>query len=158
MTGPDALGLDRRLRELEDKEALRGLLVRGWRALDRKDWHAWAACWAEDGVLEFGPWGTTYGREAIRATVEGAESALPGMQHHILNLHVEVDGDRASGIGYMWFVAVTRPGGESSPSSMGGAYAWEFRRDPDCGWLLVRQRLGVAWTSGGDALGTPGGR
>ncbi|MEU4954104.1 hypothetical protein ACFYN3_37740 [Streptomyces lavendulae] len=24
--------------------------------------------------------------------------------------------------------------------------------------LLVRQRLGVAWTSGGDALGTPGDR
>ncbi|MFG2294221.1 nuclear transport factor 2 family protein [Streptomyces sp. NPDC048603] len=155
MTGPGARDLDGRLRELEDKEALRGLLVRGWRALDRKDWRAWAACWAEDAVLEFGPWGTTYGREAIRAVVEEAESGLPSMQHHILNLHVEVDGDRASGIGYMWFVAVTEPGRESSPSSMGGPYAWEFRRGPD-GWLLVHQRLDVAWTSGGDALGAPG--
>lgn len=143
--------LVRRLRNLEDQEALRSLLVRGWRALDRKDWQTWIDCWADDAVLEFGPWGETRGKEAIRATVEEAESPYPGMQHHLLNLHFEVEGDRASGIGYMWFVAVTASGSTSATYSMGGPYAWEFRRGPD-GWLLVRQRLGVLWTGGEDAL------
>ncbi|MFK0256234.1 nuclear transport factor 2 family protein [Streptomyces sp. NPDC090445] len=146
----DRNGLGHRLQVLEDKEALRTLLFRGWRALDRKDWQAWIACWAEDAMLEFGPWGAIRGRDAIRAKVEEAESPYPHMQHHILNLHVEVDGDRAAGIGYMWFVAVTEPGRTSSPYSMGGPYDWEFHRHPD-GWRLVRQRLGVWWTDGGEA-------
>ncbi|MEV7442483.1 nuclear transport factor 2 family protein [Streptomyces sp. NPDC091204] len=144
-------GLVRRLRNLEDKEALRTLLVRGWRALDRKDWQTWIDCWAEDAVLEFGPWGETHGKEAIRATVEEAEAPYPGMQHHILNMQFEVEGDRASGIGYMWFVAVTAPETTSATYSMGGAYAWDFRRGPR-GWLLVRQQLDVRWTAGEDSL------
>ncbi|MFI1766187.1 nuclear transport factor 2 family protein [Streptomyces sp. NPDC020800] len=142
-----------RLQVLEDKEALRGLLIRGWRALDRKDWRTWIDCWAEDAVLEFGPWETIEGKEAIRAKVEEAESPYASMQHHILNMHVDVEGDRATGIGYMWFVAVTTPGRTSSPYAMGGPYDWEFRWGPD-GWLLVRQRLGVWWTDGEDVLRT----
>ncbi|MFF4484054.1 hypothetical protein ACFY1A_44730 [Streptomyces sp. NPDC001520] len=33
-----------RLQALEDKEALRALMIRGWRALDRKDWQTWIEC------------------------------------------------------------------------------------------------------------------
>ncbi|MFC9293716.1 nuclear transport factor 2 family protein [Streptomyces sp. NPDC057011] len=139
--------LSRRLRALEDKEALRALMIRGWRALDRKDWRAWSACWAEDGVLEFEPWGTIRGRQAIRAKVEEAEAPYPTMQHHILNTHFEVAGDRATGIGYMWFVTDSAPGTAASPYAMGGPYDWEFRRE-DRGWLLVRQSVGVWWTEG----------
>ncbi|MGW5347539.1 nuclear transport factor 2 family protein [Streptomyces sp. HUAS TT3] len=144
-------GLARRLQALEDKEALRALVIRGWRALDRKDWVTWSACWTEDARLDFAPWGTIYGRDAIRAKVEEAEAAFPSIQHHILNLHFDVAGDRATGIGYMWFVAVTAPGRASSPYSMGGPYDWEFRRDRERGWLLVRQRLGLWWTHGEDS-------
>ncbi|CAL9478932.1 hypothetical protein SUDANB171_02991 [Streptomyces sp. enrichment culture] len=152
--------LERRLGLLEDKEAVRALLLRGWRALDRGDWGAWSACWAEDAVLEFGPWGEIRGRDAIRARVEEAESPYAAMQHHILNLHVEVEaagdaaGDRATGIGYMWFVAVggPAPGAVAAPYAMGGPYDWEFRRDPGRGWLVARQRLGVQWTHGADPL------
>ncbi|APU42661.1 nuclear transport factor 2 family protein [Streptomyces sp. TN58] len=63
MTAPSGQdGPLRRLRLLEDEEALRGLLVRGSRALDRKDWQTCIGCWAEDAVLEFGPWGEARGR------------------------------------------------------------------------------------------------
>ncbi|MGW7293026.1 nuclear transport factor 2 family protein [Streptomyces xiamenensis] len=150
--------LERRLGVLEDKEAVRALLMRGWRALDRRDWGAWSACWAEDAVLEFGPWGEIRGRDAIRARVEEAESPYAAMQHHILNLHVEVAGgaagDRATGTGYMWFVAVggPAPGAGAAPYAMGGPYDWEFRRAPGRGWLVARQRLGVQWTDGADPL------
>ncbi|MEU8824632.1 nuclear transport factor 2 family protein [Streptomyces sp. NPDC048636] len=141
----------RRVRVLEDKEALRTLMIRGWRALDLKDWDAWIACWADDATLEFGPWEKIRGKEAIRATVEEAEAPYPSMQHHILNMHVHIEeDDRATGIGYMWFVAVTEPGKTGSPYAMGGPYEWEFSRGAD-GWLLTRQRLGVRWTQGEDA-------
>ncbi|MEV7422980.1 MULTISPECIES: nuclear transport factor 2 family protein [unclassified Streptomyces] len=141
--------LTRRLRDLEDKEALRALMIHGWRALDRKDWDTWIECWAPDAVLEFGPWEEIRGRAAVRDRVVAAESPYPGMQHHILNMAFDVAGDRATGVGYMWFVAVTGPGGTSAPYSMGGPYDWEFRRGPE-GWLLTRQRLGVLWTRGED--------
>ncbi|MFI1015778.1 nuclear transport factor 2 family protein [Streptomyces sp. NPDC020965] len=151
-----ALGdLERRVRALEDQDALRALMVRGWRALDRKDWRTWSDCWAEDAVLEFAPWGQTSGRENIRAKVEAAESPYASMQHHILNMHVDVEGDRATGIGYMWFVAVTTPRRASTPYSMGGPYDWEFRRDGS-DWLLVRQRIRVWWTDGEDTSGAFG--
>ncbi|MEN8651529.1 nuclear transport factor 2 family protein [Streptomyces sp. 21So2-11] len=146
-------GLVRRVRALEDKEALRTLMIRGWRALDRKDWQTWIACWAQEAVLEFGPWEKTHGKEAVRAQVEEAESAYPSMQHHILNMHFDVAGDLGTGIGYMWFVAVTEPGKTSPPYAMGGPYDWEFRRGPN-GWLLTRQRLGIWWTDGEDTLKT----
>ncbi|MFG3001033.1 nuclear transport factor 2 family protein [Streptomyces sp. NPDC048340] len=141
--------LSRRLRALEDKEALRALMIRGWRALDRKDWQAWSNCWADEAVLEFTPWGTIRGREAIRAKVEEAEAPYPTMQHHILNTHFEVAGEVATGIGYMWFVTDPAPGAAASPYSMGGPYEWEFRREGD-GWVVLRQRVGVWWTAGED--------
>ncbi|MFJ8569277.1 nuclear transport factor 2 family protein [Streptomyces sp. NPDC093514] len=148
MTGATDEDLLRRLRVLEDKEALRQLMIRGWRALDRKDWRTWIECWAEDAVLDFGPWGEIQGRDAVRAKVEAAEAHFPTMQHHILNMDFQVEDDRATGIGYMWFVAVTGNGQTSSPYSMGGPYDWEFRRGPEGGWRLTRQRLGVWWTDG----------
>ncbi|MEU6715494.1 nuclear transport factor 2 family protein [Nonomuraea sp. NPDC046802] len=153
MTFPlsDHYELVRRIGVLEDKDALHALLIHGWRALDRKDWHTWTACWAQDAVLEFGPWEAIHGREAILEKVAKAEAPYVSMQHHILNTHFEVRGDSATGVGYMWFVAVTEPGKTSSPYSMGGPYDWEFTRGSD-GWLLTRQRLGVWWTDGEDTV------
>ncbi|MFG2973308.1 nuclear transport factor 2 family protein [Streptomyces sp. NPDC048331] len=148
MTAAPYEDLLRRLRVLEDKQALRRLMIRGWRALDRKDWRAWIECWAEDAVLEFEPWGEIHGRDAVRAKVEQAEAHFPSMQHHILNMDFQVEGDRATGVGYMWFVAVTGSGRNPAPYSMGGPYDWDYRRAPDGGWLLTRQRLGVWWTDG----------
>lgn len=139
----------RRLRELEDKEALRGLLTRGWRALDEKDWDTWSSCWAEDAEFEFGPWGVTRGRTAIREAVIAAEAAYPAMQHHILNMHFDIDGDRATGIGYMWFVAVDDSAEPGRHYDMGGPYEWTFTRTGE-GWRMQRQALSVAWTSGED--------
>ncbi|MEV5486052.1 MULTISPECIES: nuclear transport factor 2 family protein [Streptomyces] len=147
----DTRTLARRLQRLEDKDSLRALLIRGWRALDRKDWRTWIECWTEDAVLEFGPWEWIDGREAILAKVVEAEAPYVSMQHHILNMDFEVRGDRATGVGYMWFVAVAAPGRTSSPYAMGGPYDWDFARDSG-GWRLTRQRLGVRWTTGEDTL------
>lgn len=141
----------RRLRHLEDKESLRALMIHGWRALDRKDWRTWITCWSQDAVLEFGPWERVHGRDAILTKVVEAEAPYTTMQHHILNMDFEVQGDRATGVGYMWFVAVAGAGAVSSPYAMGGPYDWEFSRGTD-GWRLTRQRLGVWWTTGEDTL------
>jgi ketosteroid isomerase-like protein len=148
---PDLAAIAARLRRLEDKEALRGLMIGGWRALDRKDFDGWIACWTEDAEFAFGPWGTLRGRQAIHDKVVEAESPYRSMQHHLLNMHFEIDGDRATGVGYMLFVGVADEGQAHDPYTMGGPYEWEYVRTP-AGWRLRRQRLDVWWTRGGDAL------
>lgn len=145
--------LTRRLRVLEDKEALRTLLTRGWRALDERDWDTWSACWADDAVFDFGPWGATRGRAAIREAVVAAEEGYAAMQHHILNMQFEVDGDRATGIGYMWFVAIADAGAPGQHLDLGGPYEWELVRTGE-GWRVQVQKLSVAWSAGQDPLGS----
>jgi hypothetical protein len=145
-------GFAERLRTLEDKEALRGLMIGGWRALDRKDFASWIACWSDDAEFTFGPWGTLCGRRAIHDKVVEAESPYLAMQHHILNMLFEIDGDRATGVGYMLFVGVADERQAGDPYAMGGPYEWEYVREP-AGWRLRRQRLAVWWTRGGDAVG-----
>ncbi|MGW7579026.1 nuclear transport factor 2 family protein [Streptomyces sp. NPDC054765] len=144
--------LVRRLQALEDKEALRTLMTTGWRALDRKDWQTWTDCWSEHAVLEFAPWGTVRGKEAIRAKVTAAESSCAAMQHHLLNMQFEVRGERASGSGYMWFVAVHDEERPDDHYAMGGPYEWEYEKSED-GWRLTVQRLGVSWRAGQDVSG-----
>lgn len=141
-----------RLRELEDKEALRALMIQGWSALDRKDWRTWIGCWTEDAVLEFGPWDRIHGREAILAKVAEAESPYVSMQHHILNMLFEVNGDRATGIGYLWFVAVTESGGMFSPTPWAGPTTGSSSGTrPDGG------SPASDWVSGGPTAKTPPG-
>ncbi|MEU3186716.1 nuclear transport factor 2 family protein [Streptomyces sp. NPDC006923] len=149
VTGESRDGLMARLRRLEDKERLRSLMIRGWRALDARDWETWIACWTDHALMEFGPWPPIRGREEILRVVSEAEAPYDSMQHHILNMEFDVVGDTATGIGYMWFVAVPEPHLRDRPYAMGGPYAWEFVRTAD-GWRLSRQRLGVSWETGED--------
>jgi ketosteroid isomerase-like protein len=157
--GPEVLRrldlLERRLDLLTDTEALRSLLVRGWRALDARDWDTWIACWTEDAVLEFGPWGPVRGRAEIRRVVHDAEAGYARMQHHLLNTAFTVAGDRATGIGYMWFTAVGAEAEPDGPYQMGGPYDWDFVRT-EAGWRVARQRLGVWWRTGEDPVGRLG--
>jgi hypothetical protein len=143
--------LAERIQILEDKEAIRGLMIRGWRALDLKDWANWIACWAEDAEFAFAPWGVLQGRQAIYDKVVAAETPYRAMQHHILNMHVEVTGDRATGVGYMFFVGIANEEQAQHPYTMGGPYEWEFVREA-AGWRVKRQQLGVWWTQGQDAI------
>ncbi|REK89299.1 hypothetical protein DY245_16130 [Streptomyces inhibens] len=76
-TGYESLAV--RLQVLEDKEALRALMINGWRALDRKDWLTWIDCWSPDAVLAFEPWGEPHGKDALRTKVVEAESSYAAM-------------------------------------------------------------------------------
>lgn len=141
--------IERRLAVLEDKDAIRGLLMTGWRALDAHDWDTWEACWTPDAVLDFGPWGTIRGREVIRAQVVAAEEPYASMAHHILNAHFEIDGDRATGFGRMWFACLADASRLGEHYDIGGSYDWEFVRTPE-GWRVHRQCLTAEFTLGED--------
>jgi ketosteroid isomerase-like protein len=91
-----------RLRRLEDLEQIRQLFIDYKTVLDRKDFSAYAALFAEDGEFVAGPQ-QAKGRAAIQALVEAMLGNLLGSQvgedfHVVVNPQVEwdaADPDRA---------------------------------------------------------------
>jgi hypothetical protein len=98
----------------DDRAAIEDLQARYMFALDFQDPQAYAATFAEDGVLDYGA-GKIRGREAIaafvaesRTSAEAARAAdKSGLRpargrHNITNIVLDIDGDRATGAAY-WF-------------------------------------------------------
>ncbi len=96
-----------------NRARIEDLISRYLFALDWWDAGAYAATFAEDGILDWAG-GIVQGRDAIRreaqnmrahfARIEGAHAPLrpARLRHYITNLTVKIDGDRAAGRAY-WF-------------------------------------------------------
>jgi uncharacterized protein (TIGR02246 family) len=92
--------LEARLRRLEDKDEIGGLFLAYRRALDEKDFAAYAALFAAEGVFVAGDLRAT-GPAAIQELVEGMLGTLLTEEsgndlHVVANPDIRVDGDRAT--------------------------------------------------------------
>jgi hypothetical protein len=76
----------------EERALIENLQARYLFALDFKDHDLYVTTFTTDGVLDVGN-GAIVGREAIKAAVAN----MPGGRHHITNLVLHIDGDRATG-------------------------------------------------------------
>lgn len=76
----------------EERALIENLQARYLFALDFKDHDLYVTTFTEDGILDVGN-GPVVGREAIKAAVAN----MPGGRHHITNLVLRIDGDRATG-------------------------------------------------------------
>lgn len=98
----------------QDRAMIEDLQARYLFALDFRDADAYAATFAEDGVLDYGA-GKIQGREAIREMVANLRAAAEQQRaadtsglrpaagrHNITNIVLDIDGDRARGTAY-WF-------------------------------------------------------
>jgi uncharacterized protein (TIGR02246 family) len=89
-----------RLRRLEDKDEIMALLLAYRRALDEKDFAAYAALFAAEGEFIAGPLRAT-GPAAIQELVEGMLGTLLTAEsgndlHVVANPDIRLDGDRAT--------------------------------------------------------------
>ena len=125
-TGPPARTLSptAELRELRAKDEIRELIHAYGRTLDARDFAGFAALWAEDAAYVGGGAGgaPVVGPEAIAGQLEAIFAANPsGLEgptaHLFFNEHIEVDGDRATGVSLGAFVAQP-PGGEGGAFEM----------------------------------------
>lgn len=76
----------------EERALIENLQARYLFALDFKDHDLYVTTFTPDGILDVGN-GAVVGREAIKAAVAN----MPGGRHHITNLVIRIDGDRATG-------------------------------------------------------------
>ena len=110
--------LKQRVRQLEDREAIKSLTYRYARAVDRGpngncvDVAAIPELFTADARWSSDELGTTVGAAAIAAELPTATALVEFSMHAFLNPVITVDGDRATGSWLLWIASVLddRPG------------------------------------------------
>ena len=137
--------LERRIKALEDIEEIKRLKARYCTYCDDSyDADAIAALFTPDAVWDGGIRGRADGREEIRNFFVRASQRLPFTVHMVMNPIIEVDGDSATGIWYL-FQACTY--GDSDQAVWGSArYDEEYVR-VDGSWMFQNLKLtSFFWT------------
>ena len=129
--------LEARLRAVEDELALYRLMTSYGPAADSGDGVKASKIWTEDGVYDADGPGVMSGRDAIVAMLseEGHQSMVPGCAHLNHPVVIELDGDRATAVGYS---QVWRTDDGKHRVFRLAANRWEFARTAE-GWRVVRR-------------------
>lgn len=140
-TAQEASGLEARIEVLEAREAIRELIYAYGRALDTRNFKAFAELFEAEQGTWVGGFGSATGREAIFALMDGslghAEEAIAPRSHHVFgNIVISVDGDRASARTQWSFIV---PSDSGDPRWMYlGHYDDQFIRR-DGSWFFLRR-------------------
>ncbi len=106
--------IDRRLRAIEDIEEIKRLKARYCSYCDDNyDADKIASLFTEDAIWDGGIRGMAEGRDEIRKFFIRASQRLPFAVHMVMNPIIEVDGDSAKGIWYL-FQACTFADGDQA--------------------------------------------
>ncbi|MGZ3271069.1 MAG: nuclear transport factor 2 family protein [Croceibacterium sp.] len=132
--------LEQRVQRMEDESAIRRILIEYGADLDAKDYHAYAALFAHDGVWQ-GGFGTFTGPAAIeKMLVDNLGASEPGFVnkanfHMLTNPIIEIDGDRAHVTSKYLFWTSTD--GKPTPL-LAGRYVDDFVRE-NGQWKIARR-------------------
>jgi len=137
---PSSDALAAKVQVLEDREAIRALLVSYARTLDERDFAGFEQLWARDAEFVGGANNTAKGPTAIRDLLQGLlkvnGAPVPGRDFHlVMNQTVEVMGDTATGFSRGTWV-VTDPEKQLRISIIANYYdqfvreggRWKFKR------------------------------
>ena len=123
----------------QDRDSIRHLLATYTYNGDRGRIDALAACFAEDGTLEF-PGALATGPVAIVAALTSGGQADPArtfVRHHITNPLIEVEGDTATARSY--FTVYSNHGPDHA-----GTYNDRLVRPP-AGWRFAHRQVRIDW-------------
>ena len=137
---PSSDALAARVQVLEDREAIRALLVSYARTLDERDFAGFEQLWAKDAEFIGGANNSAKGPAAIRDLLQGLlkvnGAPVPGRDFHlVMNQTVDVTGDTATGFSRGTWV-VTDPEKQLRISIIANYYdqfvregsRWKFKR------------------------------
>jgi ketosteroid isomerase-like protein len=141
----DLTDLERRIRALEDIEAIKQLKYRYADACDRGyDADTLADLFTEDAIWDGGVFGRNDGQEAIRNYFRGVSSDIVFAMHYMMNPIIEVDGDQARGA---WYLFQTCTFAEGNTPILGAAkYAERYQRVHGTWKFRHLQLISIFWT------------
>lgn len=120
------------LRAMADKLEIHEQLARYARGVDTHDWELWKSVFTDNAVVDYSQSGILCGsRDEVAAFLAEAFATIPWATHHITNVEIDLDDDRAK-VRAMFFNPMQLPGVEGS-SSTGGYYHHDFVRTAE-GW------------------------
>ena len=139
-----------------DRAEIEDLMARYLFAMDYHDADGYAACFTEDGELDWAM-GVVHGREAIRAEAESFRERIgeifkdsggfPAKLRHVVNHKaIRVEGDRAWNTGFWWEMTNSGPDGSIALPSY-GVYEDELLR-VEGRWLFKRRKIDHAFLPG----------
>ena len=103
--------IEARLQRLEDRAAIRDLLMEYGRTLDARDFKAFSELFARDIGEWNGGMGVARGPAAIRKMMEETITGKPGDNFHIFNNEtIDVNGDKATAVTKWTFVVKGKDG------------------------------------------------
>ena len=114
-------------------------------ALDTKDWGAYAALYADDGVLVL-PW-MTIKRSDMPGAVQRDLSRFYATHHISANHSIKLSGNTATSRSYLLAMHVPEKGNQKSQWLAAGWYDNEYR-NTERGWLITRVVITPVWESG----------
>jgi uncharacterized protein (TIGR02246 family) len=130
----------KRLQVLEDREAIRSLIIAYGRAHDGRDYQAYAALFAKEGEWVSGM-GTATGPAAIFEFLDKSIGHNPtpdsGTYHVMSNEQIDINGDRASAV-TKW-VYFTKNDNDTPNVTFLGHYVDQFIRE-DGQWKFLRRQ------------------
>jgi hypothetical protein len=144
--------IEAQLRELQDREAIRGVLHRYSRIIDAWDIDALRGCFAEDveavynyneisGIEQL----LDYFRSYRFAPAVGVES-LSSTSHFIGNMEIDLAGDEARSETYLLALNIA---GDGKLHTRCNYYTDEWRR-AEAGWLICRRHHKTNWVTVSD--------
>ncbi len=122
---------------MTDHEAITRVVARYCHLLDDGRWDEFADLWAPDAELVLGG-ETTRGRDAIRAAIEASQPPERRGRHLAVNVELDVDGDRATGVVDFMFWVRDREG-TAKPMCL-GRYDDQLVRT-DGTWRFARREI-----------------
>ena len=137
--------LETRLKVLEDREAIRALLVSYASTLDNRDWAGFELLWAKEAEFIGGGGNSAKGPAAIRDLLRGLlgknGAPVPGRDFHlVMNQTVDVKGDTATGFSRGTWVS-TSPENNRLQVSIIANYYDQFVREGGR-WKFKRHQIG----------------
>lgn len=130
---------DHALQELVDKQSISERLFDYARGVDRIDRELICSVFDPDARLDYGTMFTGT-REEFADFIGLVHPAMEAHSHHVSNIKVTVDGDRAGSEAYVLVLLRSRGiGGSLNDSVNSGRYVDEWRRSTE-GWRIVHRR------------------
>jgi len=139
--------MDKAIQELLDLRAIEQLMIRYADRIDANDPEGAAACFAEDGLGRY--WGEYHGRKEIAARLGKILNRFSATSHHLSNISIRLDGDRATAMSYVY--AFHRMAGTNDPMHYWGRWVDRLVRTEE-GWLFAeREVVGIGSIEPDDA-------
>ena len=136
--------VEKRLKVLEDIEAIKRLKVQYCIYVDNYDAEGIVSLFTEDAVFDAGIRGRREGREELLNFFRGSRQRLPFYVHMVMNPMIDVDGDRAKGIWYLFQASTMAEGNQALWGS--GRYDDDYVRI-DGEWKIRNSNLNLFfWT------------